>query len=196
MVGNTCANHGCLKSINFIAVYDLTTFISDHPGGIEALQSSAGADGTEAYDYAGHSQENMVKMQQYRIGRLDGSLEQDTSASYRSLPVETGRIGSAMSSFKHVKISGWTKLAITTIAMSSALALPYHRMSSTVKIPQFQFGNTTDQRMGYAFWSGTALASSFSLVVFRHFYKLFLSTLDHQDDVFSFPPTIPRKTRK
>jgi cytochrome b involved in lipid metabolism len=57
-------------------VYDLTTFRSDHPGGIEALESCAGTDGTESYEYAGHSESNMMKMQQYRVGRLAGSLEQ------------------------------------------------------------------------------------------------------------------------
>ncbi|KAL8785262.1 MAG: hypothetical protein Q9213_003466 [Squamulea squamosa] len=67
------AEHKTLQSL-WIAVhgyvYDLTTFSSDHPGGIEALESCAGIDGTESYDYAGHSDSNMEKMQQYRVGRL------------------------------------------------------------------------------------------------------------------------------
>ncbi|KAJ5128602.1 hypothetical protein N7448_002318 [Penicillium atrosanguineum] len=79
------ADHNTLQSL-WIAVhglvYDLTTVSSDHPGGIDVLESCAGTDGTEAYEYAGHSEENMVKMQQYCVGRLAGNPEQAPPLSH------------------------------------------------------------------------------------------------------------------
>ncbi|EAW11612.1 cytochrome b5-like heme/steroid binding domain-containing protein [Aspergillus clavatus NRRL 1] len=68
------ANHNTLESLWTTDVYDLTTFSLDHPGGIETLETCAGADGTDLYEYAGHSESNMAKMQQYHVGQLAGSL--------------------------------------------------------------------------------------------------------------------------
>ncbi|KAG5802651.1 hypothetical protein H9Q71_012767 [Fusarium xylarioides] len=89
------AEHGTLDKL-WIAVhgrvYNLTAFSSDHPGGVDALEMSAGRDGTEAYEYAGHSEENMGKMQHYYIGNIAGSLQHVIPS-----PVETGKHSSAVS---------------------------------------------------------------------------------------------------
>ncbi|KAL8992443.1 MAG: hypothetical protein Q9169_007098 [Polycauliona sp. 2 TL-2023] len=53
-------------------VYNLTTFLPDHPGGSDALLGSAGVDGTEVYEYAGHSAQNMKTMQRFLVGWLEG----------------------------------------------------------------------------------------------------------------------------
>jgi hypothetical protein len=176
-------------------VYDLTAFSLDHPGGIEALESSAGADGTEAYEYAGHSEENMAKMQQYCVGKLAGSLEQAPPTSHHPPSGVSKRMKSTASGLKQL-IPLRMKLAVTVIATSVVVALSRRYLPSTLDISQLQFTTTSSQNLGYAFWAGTGIASSVSFVVFRYFYVLFLSSLDYQNDVFSFPPTIPRKTRK
>ncbi|QKX61993.1 uncharacterized protein TRUGW13939_09149 [Talaromyces rugulosus] len=187
-------------------VYDLTAFSSDHPGGIEALENCAGTDGTESYDYAGHSESNMAKMQQYRVGTLAGSFEQQASpiSHNNTFPVESKRITSATSRPKQRKFRCWTSLAVTTVSTTSlVVALSYQRsdsgfgyISSTLGISQLRFRNISDQNTGYAFWAGIAIASSISCVGFSYLYKLFLSTLNYENDIFSFPPTIPRKTKK
>ncbi|KAF3387264.1 Cytochrome b5 type B [Penicillium rolfsii] len=193
------ADHNTLKSL-WIAVhgrvYDLTTFSSDHPGGIDALESSAGTDGTEAYEYAGHSEENMMKMQQYCVGRLSGSAEQAPPISRTPLAGDRKRLKSAVFGLKHLIIPPWMKLGVTITATCFTMALSYRYLLSTLDISHFQFTAISDQKPGHAFWAGIATASSVSFVVFRHFYKLFLSSLDYQNEVFSFPPTIPRKTRR
>lgn len=184
-------------------VYDLTTFSSDHPGGIEALENCAGTDGTDSYDYAGHSDSNMEKMQQYRVGTLAGSLEQPSPISQNIIPVESKRIKSAISYLEHLEFPGWTKLAVTICAASLVVALSYHQrnglvdyISFTTKMPRLQFGITSEQNIGQAFWVGMAVALSCCCVGFGYLYRLFLSTLDYQNDVFSFPATIPRKTKR
>ncbi|KAI4255605.1 MAG: hypothetical protein LQ352_002493 [Teloschistes flavicans] len=141
-------------------VYDLTTFSSDHPGGIEALENCAGTDGTDSYDYAGHSDSNMEKMQQYRVGTLAGSLEQPSPISQNIIPVESKRIKSAISYLEHLEFPGWTKLAVTICAASLVVALSYHQrnglvdyISFTTKMPRLQFGITSEQNIGQAFWA-------------------------------------------
>ncbi|KAL8754983.1 MAG: hypothetical protein Q9199_003965 [Rusavskia elegans] len=200
------AEHNTLESL-WIAVhgqvYDLTTFSSDHPGGIEALSSSAGTDGTESYEYAGHSASNMVKMEHYRVGRLAGSLEQASPISHNALPAEKKRMRSATSRFTQLKFPSWTKLAVTLSAISLVVALCYQRrdsfvdfISSILDLSQLQYSTISVQDIGDSFWAGIAIALSVSCVGFGYLYRVFLSTLDYQNDVFSLPATIPRKTKR
>jgi len=129
----------------------------------------------------------MDKMQQYYIGKLSGSLEYVPPP-----PVEARkRIRSAAS---RQSSTPRMKLAATIIAMSFVgLALSYRYTHSTQDVPQPTI--TLSQKPQYTFWAGAGVASSISLVAFRYLYVLFLSSLDYQNDVFSFPPTIPRKRR-
>ena len=52
-------------------VYDLTTFMRSHPGGIQSILDVAGEDGSEAFDMAFHPDEAKDEMKQYCIGRVD-----------------------------------------------------------------------------------------------------------------------------
>lgn len=205
MVGSYCApDYAPLKlQLTSFPVYDLTTFSSDHPGGIEALENCAGTDGTEPYEYAGHSESNMAKMQLYRVGRLSGSPAPVSSISHNPLPVESKRIRGATSRLKPLRFPLWTKLAVTISATSLLVALSFQQrggfveyMSRTLKTSQLQFRTTSDLGIRHAFWAGIAVASSVSCVGFGYLYKLFLSTLDYQNEVFSLPATIPRKTKR
>ncbi|KAI4258492.1 MAG: hypothetical protein L6R42_005064 [Xanthoria sp. 1 TBL-2021] len=164
------AEHNTLKSL-WIAVhghvYDLTTFSSDHPGGIEALSSSAGTDGTESYEYAGHSASNMAKMEHYRVGRLAGSLEQASPISHNALPAEKKRMRSATSRFTQLKFPSWTKLAVTLSAITLIVALCYQRrdifvddISSTLDLSQLQYRSISVQSIRDSFWAGIAIAFS------------------------------------
>lgn len=51
-------------------VYDVTQFLSEHPGGEEALLEFAGKDGTEAFDEVGHSVEAKELMKKFKIGEI------------------------------------------------------------------------------------------------------------------------------
>ncbi|KAL9025018.1 MAG: hypothetical protein Q9196_006083 [Gyalolechia fulgens] len=211
------AEHKTLQSL-WIAVrghvYDLTTFSADHPGGVDALEDCAGIDGTESYDYAGHSDSNMEKLLQYRVGRLAGSLEQQgqqqrqpSPISHRPAPVVESKrvIRSAVSRFGFPRRAALA-VALCAIALVFGVALSSRRtengfldyIPSTPKIPRLRFGAASEQMMGRHafFWAGMVVAFSFCGVGFAALYRLFLSTLEYQNDVFSFPPTIPRKTKR
>nr|2I89_A Chain A, Cytochrome b5 type B [Rattus norvegicus]2I89_B Chain B, Cytochrome b5 type B [Rattus norvegicus]2I89_C Chain C, Cytochrome b5 type B [Rattus norvegicus]2I89_D Chain D, Cytochrome b5 type B [Rattus norvegicus] len=49
-------------------VYDLTRFLSEHPGGEEVLREQAGADATESFEDVGHSPDAREMSKQYYIG--------------------------------------------------------------------------------------------------------------------------------
>eukprot|EP00271_Cylindrocystis_brebissonii_P012973 TRINITY_DN32500_c0_g1_i1.p1 TRINITY_DN32500_c0_g1~~TRINITY_DN32500_c0_g1_i1.p1 ORF type:complete len:165 (+),score=39.12 TRINITY_DN32500_c0_g1_i1:479-973(+) len=52
-------------------VYDVTSFLDDHPGGDEILVSATGEDATEMFEDIGHSKSARKQMEQYCIGRMD-----------------------------------------------------------------------------------------------------------------------------
>jgi cytochrome b involved in lipid metabolism len=51
-------------------VYAVTTYLNDHPGGIEIITDVGGTDATEAYDDVGHSEEAHQILAKYYIGDL------------------------------------------------------------------------------------------------------------------------------
>ncbi|XP_053608241.1 cytochrome b5-like isoform X2 [Plodia interpunctella] len=51
-------------------VYDVTSFLSEHPGGEDSLLDVAGKDGTLAFEDVGHSADARQMMKKYKIGQL------------------------------------------------------------------------------------------------------------------------------
>ncbi|KAM7406125.1 hypothetical protein PAMP_000524 [Pampus punctatissimus] len=51
-------------------VYDITSFLEEHPGGEEVLLEQGGADATESFEDVGHSTDAREMLQQYYIGEL------------------------------------------------------------------------------------------------------------------------------
>ncbi|KAM4721867.1 cytochrome b5 type B isoform 2-T2 [Rhinophrynus dorsalis] len=51
-------------------VYDITSFVEEHPGGEEVLFEQAGADATESFEDVGHSIDAREMLKQYYIGDL------------------------------------------------------------------------------------------------------------------------------
>lgn len=51
-------------------VYDVTDFLSEHPGGEEILLETAGTDATEAFEDVGHSADARTLLADYLVGDL------------------------------------------------------------------------------------------------------------------------------
>ncbi|KAG5839306.1 cytochrome b5 [Anguilla anguilla] len=51
-------------------VYDITSFLGEHPGGEEVLLEQAGLDATESFEDVGHSTDAREMLQQYFIGEV------------------------------------------------------------------------------------------------------------------------------
>ncbi|XP_022163404.1 cytochrome b5-like [Myzus persicae] len=56
-------------------VYDITNFITVHPGGEEVLVEAAGTDATVCFDSIGHSDEAYKLMNDLKIGKLSSKDE-------------------------------------------------------------------------------------------------------------------------
>ncbi|KAF3686441.1 Cytochrome b5 Microsomal cytochrome b5 type A [Channa argus] len=72
-------------------VYDITSFLEEHPGGEEVLLEQAGGDATESFEDVGHSTDAREMLQQYYIGELhvndrknDAKEIQDTTSGESS----------------------------------------------------------------------------------------------------------------
>ncbi|XP_016914354.2 cytochrome b5 [Apis cerana] len=51
-------------------VYDVTSFLNEHPGGEEVLLDHSGIDGSEDFDDVGHSTDAFDLMTKYQVGEL------------------------------------------------------------------------------------------------------------------------------
>lgn len=66
------------------SVYDLTSFLKEHPGGEEVLLDLAGQDGTICFDNIGHSNEAKLLREKFKIGELiegDGGTTDNQSST-------------------------------------------------------------------------------------------------------------------
>ncbi|OBR02687.1 Cytochrome b5 [Colletotrichum higginsianum IMI 349063] len=52
-------------------VYNISGYVDDHPGGVEVLKDVAGSDGTESFEYVGHSEDAYKTLQRFQIGVLE-----------------------------------------------------------------------------------------------------------------------------
>lgn len=51
-------------------VYDITSFVDEHPGGADTLMSVAGKDGTAEFDSVGHSAEAIELLEKFYVGEV------------------------------------------------------------------------------------------------------------------------------
>ncbi|CAN4111399.1 unnamed protein product [Withania somnifera] len=54
-------------------VYDVTSFLDDHPGGDDVLLTATGKDATDDFEDVGHSDDARELMKKYYIGEIDSS---------------------------------------------------------------------------------------------------------------------------
>ncbi|KAJ4840690.1 hypothetical protein Tsubulata_035801 [Turnera subulata] len=52
-------------------VYDVTSFMDEHPGGVDILVASTGKDATIAFDDVGHKDATRELLKQYLVGEID-----------------------------------------------------------------------------------------------------------------------------
>jgi cytochrome b involved in lipid metabolism len=57
------------------AVYDVSKFMDEHPGGDEVLTSEGGKDATEAFEDVGHSDDARSLLGPMLVGKMEGAVE-------------------------------------------------------------------------------------------------------------------------
>ncbi|EFN71621.1 Cytochrome b5 [Camponotus floridanus] len=75
-------------------VYDLTSFMTEHPGGEEVLLDLAGQDGTACFDSIGHSEEAKLLREKYKIGEVTNESAQTQITSKAQSTTNAGVITS------------------------------------------------------------------------------------------------------
>ena len=187
-------------------MYGLTSFADDHPGGIDVLKDCAGTDGSETYEYAGHSANNMKTMQRFLVGRLAGYTAEsaDIPPTSHDNEVTTGGGNnskkSGWSSTFTAKLMTWIRLLMLLTVVSVWAGLYWNFGAEVIRSPIGKWdiglwlGRYPDSA-GIAFLGGLLIASSLSGAGFAVLYSLFSKTLEHEQDVFSYPATIPRRAR-
>uniref|UniRef100_A0A6U5BTJ8 Cytochrome b5 heme-binding domain-containing protein n=2 Tax=Hemiselmis andersenii TaxID=464988 RepID=A0A6U5BTJ8_HEMAN len=71
-------------------VYDITSFLPEHPGGDEVVLECAGTDATLAFKDIGHSASAEAMLSKYLIGELDGVIkEEDKKKGKKPGPTDT-----------------------------------------------------------------------------------------------------------
>lgn len=65
--------HLTISSLLTFQVYDVTSFMDEHPGGDEVLLAVTGKDATNDFEDIGHSESAREMMEKYLIGEIDAS---------------------------------------------------------------------------------------------------------------------------
>ncbi|XP_073135306.1 cytochrome b5-like [Henckelia pumila] len=77
----------CWVIINF-KVYNVTNFLSEHPGGDQVLLESAGKDASEEFEDVGHGSAARLMLDEFYVGEVDPS-------SHETKPKATSTIASS-----------------------------------------------------------------------------------------------------
>lgn len=68
------------------AVYDVTDYSEDHPGGFDSLLEARGEDSTVAFEDVGHSADARELMESFLIGKLKGAPDEEDKDTGLPMP--------------------------------------------------------------------------------------------------------------
>ncbi|CAK9012753.1 Cytochrome b5 isoform A (AtCb5-A) (Cytochrome b5 isoform D) (AtCb5-D) [Durusdinium trenchii] len=90
-LGKRCGQEDCWVALHG-AVYDLTKFMENHPGGKHAILNVAGRDATEDFSSAGHGTHHRNVLSKVFVGTLEGfAPRQSSSETRRASPASMQR---------------------------------------------------------------------------------------------------------
>lgn len=100
-------------------VYNVTSFLDDHPGGPEIMVDVAGQDATDEFEDIGHSNDARSQLKKYEIGKIKGDFKKEATATATS----TSR--SKVSASGRQDISGQNGPMYAVLAVVMALTALY-----------------------------------------------------------------------
>ncbi|EXJ68021.1 uncharacterized protein A1O5_08636 [Cladophialophora psammophila CBS 110553] len=125
-------------------VYDVTSYLEEHPGGIEILKECAGTDATEAFEDVGHSERAWAAMESLMVGELLANERRELVALYQPTYEHVGTV----SVLTKKPVMKWLmSLSIKGMWLSLTGALLYkgsHRLLDQAR----------QMRLSNAFWYG------------------------------------------
>ncbi|KGN46545.1 cytochrome b5 [Cucumis sativus] len=102
-------------------VYDVTSFLPDHPGGDELLLLAVEKDATFDFKSVGHSELAHEKMKMYQIGKIDMSTLPEKQKYVESAPYQRTP---SLFSFSPIH------LLLPILLLALAFAFPYFKLKA------------------------------------------------------------------
>lgn len=176
-------------------VYNLTAFAKDHPGGIDVLCECAGTDGTEVYEYAGHSESALSVLDRFQVGVLEGH-ESSTSVSSAAAATASAAASTARKDGKAARL----KMQIRVPSMVGLGGVVFlMALLVTARVCWGGVGtrsgaaseNSTLLHPLSAFLLGLAATCGVGFSGLAMAYTKFKGTLSQEKDVFEYPSVIP-----
>lgn len=91
-------------------VYDVTSFLEDHPGGVEVLLDNAGRDASQCFNDVGHTDEARAYRTQFKVGEV---------AEAELWPVRAPKAGQSVRD-EPLTLQGMAAVASTPLALAAA----------------------------------------------------------------------------
>lgn len=188
----------CVGS-NTLAVYNVTDYVRDHPGGVDVLIDTAGKDATEAYEDVGHSEDADEILQSYLIGVAAESKKARKTKAVKLVQQSSQRQDTPKTPSPSSALLLKTLLASAAIAGPAYYAsqqgllsrLPLSKLPALALVGSSQASGSTQS----SFLKGFAIASVLSSIAFVTVGKE-LAKFTHVEEGFGrYPPYRPQKRR-
>ena len=109
------------------SVYDVTTWLQDHPGGSGVILALGGQDATQEFEDVGHTQYAVALLDKYLVGVVDSNVVVDATGSGAggsATPFQGTKVGSLVGSKASRKAAaGTTSKPLTVAAAIIAILL-------------------------------------------------------------------------
>ena len=182
-------------------MYDVSKYIHDHPGGAEVLIEAAGADASEAFDNAGHSEDASEIMAEYRIGKLKGFGKKLAAKPVR-LVTEVVPRQEKTTSRRAPKAIGVVAVTAGAVGVYCAYGLDLSRNLPTLPkgliptLPSLSIGRSRGQ--GFGFFEGVLAASLVFGVTGSILSQKFMKLIHSHQSFMNYPPhlRLPKKVKQ
>ncbi len=142
-------------------VYDVTKYAQDHPGGTDVMVEIAGADASEGFDSAAHSEDALEIMEAFQIGKL--------KTEGKTLVPKHVRLVAPSDTPARKDDSGGRSLALVSMVPCLALLAAYFGYiwikaypsadASKIHLTKADLSDAAAERKGYGFTEGVLLTA-------------------------------------
>ncbi|KAF9873134.1 hypothetical protein CkaCkLH20_09297 [Colletotrichum karsti] len=166
-------------------VYDVSSYVDDHPGGVEVLKDVAGSDGTESFEYVGHSEDAQKTLAKYQIGVLEGELDENrVEGSAQAWDAYREQVKNKLPKPQQAR---W-HVAVTLILTAGMVGRRALKKQDTSAENGFILVSPTPPwHVLSSFWAGAIVAMMMSMGGYLYLYTKFTKTLEYYGEVWEYP---------
>ncbi|PYH35108.1 putative cytochrome b5 reductase [Aspergillus neoniger CBS 115656] len=179
-------------------VYDVTSYVKDHPGGADLLIDVAGQDATAAYEDVGHSEDANEILESFLIGTLKDAVEYKAPTAVRLIQPTSVSSHEKMDGYDATRTVGLTVGSVASLYFASKAFRPqlslHHLAELLPSLPSLSSIRLSSSLPHGGFATGAA-ATACICAVLGGMVASRLSKLTEIESGFTkYPPRIKRKT--